>query len=177
MTEAGEIREGDCRSASGSGPSSHQREMHSLAMEFVSTMGCPGEDPPRVPDFGFVERCSECDLNVWRASRAGKAGTCETCKNVRKRGTEMAKCSVPGEYVRRATIWRREENPPRCLVSSCTLRPKKPEMPDQDSTPLPRPLPRNEAPWPILERLRELANKNISNTITFIPHKMRNTCS
>ena len=35
------------------------------------------------------------------------------------------------------------------------------EMPDQENTPLQRPLPGDEAPWPTLERLRELAKKNM----------------
>ena len=48
------------------------------------------------------------------------------------------------------------------------------EMPGQDNTPLQRPLPGDEAPWPTLERLRELATKNMPNAITFIPHRVRN---
>ena len=65
-----------------------------MASEFDSTLGYPGEGPPRVPDFGSMERCGACDLTPWRVSRGGNAGKCERCKNVRKRGTEMVKCRV-----------------------------------------------------------------------------------
>ena len=47
------------------------------------------------------------------------------------------------------------------------------EMPDQDNTPLPRPLRESEASGPTLESLRELARKLLPNTITFIPQRMR----
>ena len=60
-----------------------------IASEFDSALGYPGEDPPRVPDFGSMERCNSCDLAPWRVSRGGNEGKCERCKNVRKRGTEV----------------------------------------------------------------------------------------
>ena len=65
-----------------------------ITLEFDSTLGYPGEGPPRVPDFGSMERCNSCDLAPWRVSRGGNARKCERCKNVRKRGTEMVKCRV-----------------------------------------------------------------------------------
>ena len=36
------------------------------AFEFDSTLGYPGEGPPRVADFGAIERCGSCDLAPWR---------------------------------------------------------------------------------------------------------------
>ena len=89
-----------------------------VAMEFDSTMGHLDKGPPRVSDFFFMERCSECDFTAWRVSRAGKAGKCELCKNDRKGGTEMVKCRVcAADCVRRATTWRRErENRLRHLL-------------------------------------------------------------
>ena len=69
------------------------------ALEFDSTLGYPGEGPPRVPDFGAMERCGSCDLAPWRVSRGGNAGKCEmvkcrvcawricaTCHNLETRG-------------------------------------------------------------------------------------------
>ena len=47
------------------------------------------------------------------------------------------------------------------------------EMLDDHITTTHRALPGDEAPWPILERLKELAKQNMPNTITFIPHRMR----
>ena len=54
------------------------------ALEFDSTLGYPGEGPPRVPDFGAMERCGSRDLAPWRVSRGGNAGKCERCKQVEK---------------------------------------------------------------------------------------------
>ena len=53
-----------------------------IALEFDSTLRYLGEGPPRIPDFGSMERCNSCDLAPRRVSRGGNAGTCERCKNV-----------------------------------------------------------------------------------------------
>ena len=83
-----------------------------MVSEFDSTLGYPGEGPPRVPDFGSMERCNSCDLAPWRASRGGNAGKCERCQNVRRRGTEMVKCKVCAWRICAdvATTLRREES-------------------------------------------------------------------
>ena len=66
--------------------------------------------------------------------------------------------------VRRATNWTREVNPPQCLL----------KWSEQDDRPLLRPQPETETPCPTLHGVRELAKKNMPNTITFIPHLTRN---
>ena len=75
-----------------------QEDNEFKALDFDSTLGYSGECPPRVPDLGPLERCNDCDLTPWRASRGGKAGKCEKCKNVRKKrhgDGEVQVCDVP----------------------------------------------------------------------------------
>ena len=130
------------------GPRQEDSEFKSL--EFDSTLGYTGEGPPRVPDFGSMERCTDCDLTPWRVSRGGNAGKCESAGNVR------------GGCVRRATTLRREESPPYDN-----------EMPDQNDTAADDEMLHDDATLHILESMRELAKKNMSNTITFIPHRLK----
>ena len=155
----------------------HQEDSEFKALEFDSTLGYPGEGPPRVPDLGSMERCNSCDLAPWRVSRGGNAGKCEKCKNVRKRGTEMVKCRVcaHGGYARRVTTLRREESPPRHLQKLRHLDhgDHDDEMPDQNDTAEDDEMLHDGASLHILESLRELAKKNMPNTTTFIPHRMR----
>ena len=80
-----------------------------------------------------------------------------------------------GEYARRVTTLRREDSPHRHLQ-----RQRHPdhgdhdnEMPDQNDTVADYEMLRDHATLHILESLRELAKKNMPNTITFIPHRMR----
>ena len=152
----GENSGGEDRSLSGSRPSSHLS---------------PGEGPPRVPDLGFMERCSECDLTTWRVSRAGKAGKCELCKNERKRGTEMEKYRVCA-WRMCATCHdletRGESAPSPHEMVHTADEDHDTEMPYHDNTTIHRTRLGDEAPWPILKRL-----KNMPKTITFIPHRMR----
>ena len=56
-----------------------------IAIEFDSTLGNPGEGPPRVPDLGSMDRCNVCDLAPQRVSRGGNAGKCERCKKCEKK--------------------------------------------------------------------------------------------
>ena len=143
--------------------------------QFNSTLGYPGEGPPRVKDFGNSVKCSECDLVPWRVSRNGDPGKCEECKNVRKRGTEMMKCKV--------CAWR--------ICATChniALRGEAAESPPEMTQPgrdedgdvmmMAEGIPTEDEMMRYeeqrtLESLRQLSEKNMPNTITFIPHRMR----
>ena len=88
-------------------------------------------------------------------------------EELRWRSTEY----VPGECVRHAMTWRREENQPRHLMRWYTLQTKTTTLRchiHYDNTTIHRTLLGDEAPWPILKRL-----KNMPKTFTFIPHRMR----
>ena len=65
------------------GPRQEDSELKGL--EYDSTLGFPGEGPPRVPNFGSVERCTDCDVVPWRASRVGNAGKVERWMHEKKR--------------------------------------------------------------------------------------------
>ena len=146
------------------------------ALEFDSTLGYPGEGPPRVPDFGAMEKCVSCDLAPCRVSRGGNAGKCERCKNVRKRGSEMVKCRVCAWRIC-ATCnnleTRGEIAPPPPEITHPDHADHDNEMPDQNDTAEDDEMLHDDASLHILESLRELAKKNMPNTITFIPHRMR----
>ena len=88
----------------------------------------------------------KCMVCAWRM--------CATCHNLETRGEPAP---LPPELTHPATEYHDTETP------------------DQDNTPLQRPLPGDEASWPTLERRRELAKKNMPNTITFIPQRKRDT--
>ena len=53
---------------------SERRAFKRERKQFNSTLGYPGEGPPRVKDFGDSVKCSECDIVPWRVSRNGDAG-------------------------------------------------------------------------------------------------------
>ena len=57
------------RPSSGSRPSNcmgpRQEDSEFKALESDSTLGYPGEGPPKVPDLGSMERCNVCDLTPW----------------------------------------------------------------------------------------------------------------
>ena len=59
---------------------SERRAFKRERKQFNSTLGYPGEGPPRVKDFGDSVKCSECDIVPWRVSRNGDAGKCENAK-------------------------------------------------------------------------------------------------
>ena len=46
------------------------------------------------------------------------------------------------------------------------------EMPEHDDKATHSTLPTNAAPWQTLEHLKKLAENNMPNTITFIPHRL-----
>ena len=77
------------RHSSGSRPTNRmgrrQEDSEFKALEFDSTLGYNGEGPPRVPDVGAMEICSDCDLAPWRVSHGGNAGKCERCKKCEKK--------------------------------------------------------------------------------------------
>ena len=146
------------------------------APEFDSALGYPGEGPPRVPDFGAMEKSVSCDLAPWRVSRGGNALKCERCKNVRKRGTEMVKCRV--------CAWRMcatcndletrvEIAPPLPEITHPDHAGHDNEMPDQNESVEDDEMLHDDASLHILESLRDLVKNNMPNTITFIPHRMR----
>ena len=140
-----------------------------MALEFDSTLGYPGEGPPRVPDLGSMERCNSCDLAPWRVSRGGNAGKCDRWKKVRKRGTEMVKCRVRAWRVC-ATCHNLETPPPEITRPDHADHDN--EMPDQSDTAADDEMLHDDANLRNLESLRELAKKNLPNTITFVPHRM-----
>ena len=125
---------------------------------------------------GSMERCSSCDLAPWRVRRGGNAGKCERCENVRKRGTEMVKCRVCAWRVC-ATCHnletRGEFAPPPPEITHPDHGDHDNEMPDQNDTAEDDEMLHDGASMHILESLRELAKKNMPNTITLIPHRMR----
>ena len=142
-----------------------------VAFEFDSTLGYPAKSH----QFGSMERCSVCDLVPWRVSRGGDAGKCERCKNVRKRGTEMVKCRVCAW--RKCTTCHNVETrgqtaPPPAEIRHPNHTDHDNEMPDQNDTAADDEMLHDDANLHILESLRELAKKNMPNTITFIPHRM-----
>ena len=144
--------------------------------EFDSTLGYPGEGPQRVQDFGINEKCSECVLVPWRVSRGGDAGKCEKCKNVRKRGTEMMKCRVCAWRVcatchNMAMRGETAQSPPEMR------QPGRDEdedaTQDADGVDAEDEMSRSDETQRTLESLRRLAERNVPNTSTFIPHRLR----
>ena len=120
-------------------------------------------------------KCSECFLIKWRVSRNGDAGKCEKCKNVRKRGTEMMKCRVCAWRICATchnSMMRGEaaEPPPEMRQ---TGRGEYEEMMGADGVPCEDEMMRHDEEQCTLESLRLLTERNMPNTITFIPHRMR----
>ena len=76
-------------------------------------------------------------------------------KRVRSLGTSQKKREREGE--RRIGGSRREST----------------EVQGHDDTATHSTLPTKDAPWPTLERLKKLAEKNMPNTITFVPYRMK----
>ena len=103
-------------------------------------------------------------------------GKCERCKNVRKRGTDMVKCRVCAWRVW-ATCHnletRGETAPPHPEIRHPDDGDHDNEMPDHIDTAADDEMLHDDANLHILEILRELAKKNILNTITFIPHQKK----
>ena len=103
-------------------------------------------------------------------------GKQENASNDINRGTGMVKCRVCARKMcapchNLETI--RESAPPHPEMIHPADEDHDPEMPDHDTTATHSAPLGDEAPWPILGRQKELAEKNISNRITFIPHRMR----
>ena len=155
---------------------SERRAFKKEQKQFDSTLGYPGEGPQRVKDFGDSVKCSECDLVTWRVSRNGDAGKCEKCKNVRKRGTEMMKCRVCAWRIC-ATCYNiamrgeAADSPPEMR------QPGRGEDGDEmmaaEGIPSEDEMKRYEEEQRTLASLRQLSERNMPNTITFIPHRMR----
>ena len=82
---------------------------------------------------------------------------------------------VRGGYARRATTLRREESsaPPPPEITHPDHADHDNEMPDQNDTAEDDETLHDGASLHILESLRELAKKNMPNTVTFIPHRKR----
>ena len=107
----------------------------------------------------------------WRVSRNGDAGKCERCKNVRKRGTEMMKCRV--------CAWRICATCHNCMMRGEAAEPP-PEMRQTgrdevdelmavDGVHAENEVMRHDEEQNTLESLRRLSERNMPNTITFIP--------
>ena len=95
-----------------------QEDHEFKALEFDTTLGYPGEGPPRVRDFGSMERCNAMiatslhgEYHVWKCRKVREMQNCEE----KRHGDGEVQEYVRGGYLRRATTLRREESRPRQL--------------------------------------------------------------